>query len=71
MNSNLFHNFITLVLLVLGAVVTFDWTTLGVSSELALQITGGIVMATSLLKVIVNVKRDGITGLVKKQPPVQ
>lgn len=71
MNSNLFHNLTTLILLVLGAVATFDWTLLGAAPDIALKITGGIVMVSSVLKVIVNVSRDGVTGLVKKQPPVE
>jgi hypothetical protein len=70
MNSNLFHNILSLLLLVLGAVATFDWTTLGASADVAIKITGGIVMATSILKLGVNVSRDGLTGLTKPQPPV-
>jgi hypothetical protein len=71
MNSNLFHNVLSLLLLVLGAVATFDWTTLGASADAAVKITGGIVMATSIIKLLVNVRRDGVTGLVKPQPPVE
>jgi hypothetical protein len=28
-------------------------------------------MATSIIKLLVNVRRDGVTGLVKPQPPVE
>jgi len=71
MNSNLFHNLMSLVLTILGALMTFDWTSLGATPEMALKIAGYVVMAVNILKVVVNVNRDGVTGLVKQQPPVE
>lgn len=81
MNSNLFHNIANVLMIVLAAATaallatgctqsvtgTFDcsgsfidakWTMLAIS-------------AIGVLKMIVNVARDGFGGLMKPQPPVQ
>lgn len=71
LNSNTLHNLISLVLLVVGALGTFDWTTLGATPETAVHIVSGLALVTSILKLFVNVSRDGVSGLVKPQPPVQ
>jgi len=70
LNTNTLHNVITLILLVIGALGTFDWTSLGATPETAVHIVSGLALATSILKLFVNVSRDGVTGLVKPQPPV-
>lgn len=66
MNTNLLHNIINLALVVVSAVATFDWSAL-VSPEIAVKIVGVL----GLLKLTMNGFRDGLTGLVKNQPPVQ
>lgn len=66
MNTNLLHNILNLSIAVLAALVGFDWTGL-VSAPLALQ----IVSALTVIKLIMNALRDGLTGMVKPQPPVQ
>lgn len=71
LNANTFHNLISLILLVVGALGTFDWTSLGASPEMALHIVSALALVTSVLKLIVNIGRDGVTGLVKPQPPVK
>ena len=71
MNSNLFHNLVSLALLILGALIQFDWTSLGLSADDAAKLAGILVMASSGLKFIVNLNRDGLAGLTKPQPPVK
>jgi hypothetical protein len=71
LNSNTLHNLISLILLVVGALGTFDWTSLGATPETAVHIVSALALVTSVLKLLVNVSRDGVTGLVKPQPPVK
>lgn len=40
MNTNAIHNILNLVGLIIGALVTFEWTKLGLSAESAALITG-------------------------------
>lgn len=81
MNSNLFHNIanVASLLLSLGTVVlvwsgctttvvgSFDCT----ASFINPAYTTGAIAALQVIKMGVNVVRDGITGLTKPQPPVQ
>lgn len=71
LNSNTLHNLISLILLIVGALGTFDWTSLGATPETAVHIVSALALVTSVLKLLVNVSRDGVTGLIKPQPPVQ
>jgi hypothetical protein len=71
MNANLFHNLLNFASLIIGSLVTYDWTTLGVNPATAAQIAGGVLAANSVIKLGVNISRDGLTGLVAPQPPVQ
>jgi len=82
MNSNLFHN-IANILMILIAGATAVLTAMGCTtlpkgdlecSKIAfLDPTWAAVAITGLgvLKMIVNVVRDGFGGLTKQQPPVQ
>lgn len=71
MNSNLFHNILNLLQLVVAALVGYDYTQLGVSTETALLIVAGMTFVANALKMVINITRDGVTGLVKAQPPVK
>lgn len=82
MNSNLFHNIANILMIVvagLSAVLLQMGCTTLPSGELeCTQITwltptlaATIVTILGVAKMIVNVVRDGITGLTKEQPPVQ
>lgn len=71
MNSNAFHNILNYVMIIVGVLVLQDWTAFGISEDVALKIGAGFTLASSLLKVIVNVTRDGITNQFKPQPPVE
>ncbi|RUU48732.1 hypothetical protein [Mesorhizobium sp.] len=66
-NSNAAHNLINVLILLLTSLVGFDWTMFGIDAALALKITGVL----TLLKILMNVVRDGVAGLVKKQPAVE
>lgn len=66
MNTNLLHNIINILLILVPALETFDWTPF-FSEQVALQIVGVL----GLAKILINVIRDGFTGLAKNQPPVQ
>lgn len=81
MNSNLFHNIANIVMIVLAmataGLLATGCTTLptGVlecsQSWINPTYTAIAITALGVLKVIVNVARDGIAGLTKPQPPVQ
>jgi hypothetical protein len=66
MNTNLLHNILNVLMILIPALEAFDWTPF-FSQEVALQVVGGL----GLLKILINLIRDGFTGLAKQQPPVQ
>lgn len=67
LNANLIHNILNFAIIALTGMVGFDWAMLGIDAERALLITGIL----TLVKILMNVARDGITGLGKVQPPVE
>lgn len=71
MNTNLIHNVLNLIGLIVGALITFDWAQLGLAPETAAFIAGGVLLADKIIKFAMNIFRDGFTGLWKMQPPVQ
>jgi len=70
MNANAFHNLLNVLMLLFGTLVTFDWTMFGLDAKTALFVTGVVIITEKLLKIAVNIARDGVTGLTKVQPPV-
>lgn len=79
-NTNLLHNLINVVIAVLAAVTAFLLAT-GCTSLPAGQLecsaswidpsyTTTAVTALALLKTVINIARDGLAGLAKRQPPV-
>lgn len=70
MNANLFHNILNIAFLIIGVLVTFDWTVFGFDAAVTVKIVGALVLVQSLLKLGINITRDGVAGLVKPQPPV-
>jgi hypothetical protein len=70
MNTNAVHNVLNIIGLIIGALITFDWTQLGLSAETAAIVAGGVLLADKVIKLAMNVVRDGIGGLFKAQPPV-
>lgn len=71
MNTNAIHNILNLIGLIVGALVTFDWAGLGLSPESAALLAGWVLVADKVIKLAMNIVRDGIGGLFKPQPPVQ
>lgn len=65
-NSNFAHNLINVAIIALPGLEALDWTPF-FSDEIALKVAGGL----ALLKILINAFRDGFTGMVKTQPPVQ
>lgn len=82
MNTNLIHNIINIVMIVvagLTAVLTAMGCTTLPGGELECSnvqfltptIATTIITVLGIVKMLINVVRDGIKGLVKDQPPVQ
>lgn len=71
MNTNMIHNILNLIGLIVGSLITFDWAQLGLSPEVAASIAGGVLLADKIIKFAMNIFRDGFTGLWKVQPPVE
>ena len=64
-NTNFAHNCINVLIVALPALEVFDWTPF-FDAETSLKIVGGL----GLAKIAINAIRDGVTGMVKTQPPV-
>lgn len=71
MNANFIHNLLNVLGLIIGALITFDWTTLGFTAEQAALFAGWVLIGDKVIKLGMNITRDGLTGLVKEQPPVR
>lgn len=82
MNSNLFHNIINVVMILIAGVtavltamgcVTLPSGDLECTETLFLSptVATAIVTALGIVKMLVNVIRDGFAGLAKEQPPVR
>lgn len=70
MNFNAFHNILNLLGLIVGSLIAFDWAGLGLSPEMAAALASGFILADKAIKMAMNLIRDGLGGLFKKQPPV-
>lgn len=71
MNTNAIHNILNFFGLIVGALITFDWASLGMSPETAAFFAGAVLLADKIIKLAMNIFRDGFGGLFKTQPPVQ
>lgn len=71
MNTNMVHNAINVIGLLFGLWATADLSTLGITNETAAVLTGWFLLISNSIKLVMNALRDGLTGLVKTQPPVQ
>jgi hypothetical protein len=70
MNTNALHNILNLLGLIVGSLIFFDWAGLGFSAATAASISSGFLMADKVIKIAMNILRDGLGGLFKVQPPV-
>lgn len=71
MNANAIHNILNLVGLLVGSLIAFDWASLGLAPETAAIVASGVLLADKIVKLGMNIMRDGLGGLFKVQPPVQ
>lgn len=81
MNTNLVHNILNVVIALLGGVTAFllatGCTTLPggqlecSASWISPTITSVAVLVLGVAKSIINIIRDGVSGLAKPQPPVK
>lgn len=71
MNTNAIHNLLNFIGLIIGALIAYDWTMLGMSDATAAKTAAIVLVADKLIKLALNVTRDGIGGLFSKQPPVE
>lgn len=71
MNTNLIHNILNVIGLIIGALLTYDWTMLGMSDKMAATVAAAVLLADKIIKLGINLTRDGVSGLVKDQPPVR
>lgn len=65
-NTNAIHNYLNAAITALAGLQLSDWA-LFVSEATALKVILGI----TVLKTVMNLARDGVSGLVKVQPPVE
>ncbi|WP_267550411.1 hypothetical protein [Rhizobium rhizogenes] len=80
MNSNLIHNVINVVIILVAAITAglsaWGCTTLATgaldcsASTIPPQYSGALIALLGALKLLINVARDGFGGLTKPQPPV-
>lgn len=66
MNTNFLHNILNILIVLVPALATFDWTAF-FSPEISLKIVG----ALGLIKLTMNAYRDGVAGMAAPQPPVK
>ena len=71
MNTNALHNILNFLGVLVASLLTFDWAGIGMSPETAVILATAFIWADKLIKIAMNVLRDGIGGLMKPQPPVQ
>ena len=48
MNANLFHNILNIAFLIIGVLVTFDWTVFGFDAAVTVKIVGALVLVQIL-----------------------
>jgi len=71
MNTNFFHNILNFLFLFAGVLLAADLTVFGFNTETIAQISAGLLILQNTIKIVINISRDGVTGLVKEQPPVK
>jgi hypothetical protein len=66
-NTNLIHNILNIAVVAVAGIAGLDFAGIGINPITAAKIVAGLGTA----KMIINVARDGFSGLTKAQPPVQ
>ena len=77
MNTNAIHNLLNLIAGALGGALVASGCSLSLTgafdcshSSINPVITGGAIVLIVIVKLVMNVMRDGFAGLIKPQPPV-
>ncbi len=70
MNVNAIHNILNLLGVIVASLLTFDWAGLGLSPEAVATMSLVFIWADKIIKLALNLFRDGLGGLFKVQPPV-
>jgi hypothetical protein len=71
MNANRFHAILNYIGIIVGILALQDYTQFGITAPVAVQLVAGFVLLDKILKVTINIVRDGFTGQFKVQPPVE
>ena len=71
MNTNLVHNILNASGLLFGMLAVTDLSTLGLSQETAIHAAAWFLLLSNSAKLLMNILRDGVTGLAANQPPVE
>lgn len=71
MNANAFHSILNYLGLIVGILALQDWTQFGIADSAAVKLVAAFVLLDKILKVTVNIARDGFAGQFKVQPPVK
>jgi hypothetical protein len=71
MNTNFLHNILNVIGLMIGALLTYDFTQLGLTAESAAMLAAWFILIDKIVKLGINITRDGLAGLTKNQPPVK
>lgn len=71
LNINAIHNVLNLIGLVIGALLTYDWTVLGLNAGQAAAVASALLLSDKIVKLLLNIFRDGVGGLFLVQPPVE
>lgn len=66
MNSTILHRLLDFIGLILGALITYDFTMLGVDPARAATISAAILLADNVVKLLINLTVDGPGGLFSK-----
>lgn len=67
---NIIHNILNLIGIIVASLLTFDWAGLGMAPETAVMLATVFIWADKIIKLGMNITRDGLGGLFGYQPPV-
>lgn len=71
MNTNAIHNILNILGAIFATLIVTDWTSLGLDASQAALVAGWVLLGDKIIKLGMNITRDGLGGLMKPQPPVQ
>ena len=69
-NTNAIHNILNFLGVIIGALMVYDWSAF-FSPEGAAIVASWLLFGDKIIKLGMNIMRDGLFGLFKWQPPVR